>query len=201
MTFMFSLTIQAYADLMIRGTDDINGYKLIYDTDRDITWYDYTNPPGTWNTQLSWANSLVVQFGGITYDNWSLPTALNLDGSGPCAGWDCPGSQMGHLYFIELENPYVGEAVPVDPFKKGLFQNLQNIYYWSSTEYSSDDYAWAFGFTWGYQDWYEKIDPRFSGIAVLHGNVSVIPEPATMLLLGSGLIGLAGYGRRKFFKK
>ena len=45
-----------------------------------------------------------------------------------------------------------------------------------------------------------NTDGQITGYEVVNGTFSVVPEPCTMALLGCGLVGLLGYGRKRIRK-
>jgi hypothetical protein len=144
--------------------DNRNG--LIYDTDLNITWYNPNVPDMSWEQATAWAESLTV--GGVT--GWRLPSALNEDGSYPYYGYGVVGSELGHLYYEELNNAVYGPLA-----NKEFFVNLQPVNYWSSTvtaQYSGN--AFAFNFNSGKQGHADKnLTANFSVVAVHSGNVGV----------------------------
>jgi hypothetical protein len=161
-----------------------DGGKMYYDPNLNITWLtEPNNTPLIWDEASKWAEGLNID--GIT--GWRLPTTpdIVLGGEG----------EMWYLYYHDLGNVAGG---PLS--NKGPFTDLQPYSYWTGTEYLFSNHAWFFSFDMGWQDAANKYFPMYA-LAVRPGDVSGIPEPTTMLLLCSGLIGLAGYGRKKFFRK
>lgn len=196
------------------------GGGLIYDSDLNITWLadanyaqtQYTTSGGTlgdadgrmmWLDANSWAANLVYHDSvrNVDYSDWRLPAPLNQDGTGPCEGFSCTSSEMGHMFFNNLGATAFNSVLSgTNTANLALFTNLQSYLYWSGTVYAPNpaDLAWYFGTDVGDQSiHYQSVE--LYAWAVRPGDVTAaIPEPETyaMLLAGLGLLGFAARRRK-----
>lgn len=160
----------------------------------------------TWHAPSFPAETAAVQTAGSNLDHywvqgasneiiWSLNTAAN-------AVIGFPGNDHGPLPMENMEYKmwgsndlnswYVGTLTAI--FHDGLDSTHQSLEDWYATRWDfSQNYLYfktvgTPGVVVGWGDY----DPEMDGIAA-----ASVPEPATMLLMGTGLAGLAGFRLRR----
>ena len=128
MAMVLIFSMQAQASLKYLSLGSIS-YRLIFDTDPDIAWYDYLNPSGTWQNHTDWASRLGIDFESTIYDDLSLSSTLDdpLSDS-PSQEWRFSfyvGQQMnftknGSNYGIGVLNGDVITAVVPEPISSAI---------------------------------------------------------------------------------
>jgi len=164
------------------------------------------------------------------FNDYNYPGALNfadndyyflrIDGNGelPIGIWDYTGTEPGgpQFYAPDSGESWVEWTLSYWSHSTGYFQTIfagDIQVSGSDTTLSVNPYASYRTFLWdGFANDVEVFNGAlvdsevvaytFSG-TIGEGSISgvnVVPEPGTILLLGAGLLGLAGLGRKKVFK-
>ncbi len=129
----------------------------------------------------------------LGHNTWELPTTYNQT----CSGYNCTNSMMGELFYTGLGGTAGQSITTSHNASYSLFTNVQNAFYWSGTEDTSNPGgAWNFYTNGGTQGANDKSYNDYSWV-VLPGNAgAAVPEPAGLALFGIGIMGLL-MSRRK----
>ncbi len=163
--------------IFTRTLEEVGGESVTEDL-------DFTFPTGTSDFKYSNNNSVfLVEPGTVTADldnglftgNQSDKVTIQVQATGQDGGTTT-------LHFTLNSDQDPGRSNNVDGLlETGQLQDITNLIFAGTTDFGGHTF---------------KVE-----VASDLDETAPIPEPTTMLLLGSGLIGLAGYGRKKFLKK
>lgn len=175
------------------------GGGLIYDTDLGVTWLadaNYAKTSGfSTDGRMSWAEALawVANLDYAGFSGWRLPTGVD----SLLNGYQCLGSEMCHLHYIELGGHEGGDIRQSHNINFSLFENIQGGYYWTETTHPVDTgNAFDFNFEGGLQSSDDKSFARFAW-PVHPGDIGAIPEPSTLLLCLVAIAALGVMSRRR----
>jgi hypothetical protein len=135
-----------------------------------------------------WINNSLVNYGvgylegGTVFHNWVNPGQTTMVA--------VPVGLLNLALDLGVEG-YKTDCDKGVSFQLPVYDDAGSLAYYQYMQLHWNGITTAFTF-----DGFDK-----GGVKLFGSNPAPVPEPATMLLLGTGLVGLAGFGRKKFFGK
>ncbi len=206
---LMGMTGMVHASLVTIGTGmftypsgapvDGVAHNLIWDNDnngKSVVWLDHSFLPTTraqMMVNIAGAH-MDITLNGYTVDwvddTWRMPSINGTE----AWGYDANTTEIGHLFYDELG--LSSGPTTVEQLNATNFDHLiPTAYFFSEKVWDSYAYfSWFFAMGNGGQNVCD-IDGAQYGLAIREANVSAVPVPGAVWLLGSGLIGLLGIRR------